>query len=122
MKGRKFLIVGGLVVAGVVAYEVCKHFCRIKDNRQETKPHAEGDFYSEKCDAPPVDPDAAPAINIYETKATVADSVKERHYEVAKVMEESLNVIFRENEKETIVTENSDTLSKTSNDLNELLK
>ena len=32
MKGFKFLIVGGIIVAGVVAYEIYKHFHVSDDN------------------------------------------------------------------------------------------
>ena len=115
MKGNRILIVGGLVVAGVIAYELYKHYKSLKGSYEVSTQDADNDI-------PPVDSSAKPASDIYETKDTVVGSVKERHYEAARVMEESLNTIFKENDEDTIVSENSDTLCKTSGDLNDLLK
>lgn len=121
MKGSKILIIGGLVVAGVIVYEIYKHYHSSKDSYQVSTPDADNTVPKQN-NTLPVDSSAKPASDIYETKGTVVTSVKERHYEAARVMEESLNTIFRENDEETIVSENIDTLSKTSSDLNGLLK
>jgi len=121
MKGGKILIIGGLVVAGVIAYEIYKHYHSSKDSYEVSTSDVDS-ATPRQNDNPPVDSSTKPASDIYETKDTVVTSVKERHYEAARVMEESLNTIFRENDEETIVSENSDTLSKTSSDLNDLLK
>lgn len=121
MKGNKILIVGGLVVAGVIAYELYKHYQSLKGSYEVSTQDADNAIPKQN-DIPPVDSSAKPASDIYETKDTVVGSVKERHYEAARVMEESLNTIFKENDEDTIVSENSDTLCKTSGDLNDLLK
>lgn len=121
MKGSKILIIGGLVVAGVVAYELYKHYRSVKDTC-ETK-HKDVDYTSPmRKDSSTVHSSEAPASDVFETKETVVDSVKERHFEAARVMEESLNTIFKENDEEVIISENSDVLNQTSNDLNDLLK
>lgn len=121
MKSNKILIIGGLVVAGVIAYELYKHYHSVKDTC-EANTKDEDSIFSKQGDNPPVDSSATPTSDVFETKETVVASVKERHYEAAKVMEESLNTIFKENDEETIVSENSDTLHQTSSDLNDLLK
>jgi len=121
MKGSKILIIGGIVVAGVVAYELYKHYRSVKDIC-ETNPKDEDYASPIQTDSPIVDSSEEPASDAFETKEAVVASVKERHYEAARVMEESLNTIFKENNEEVIVSENSDALNQTSNDLNDLLK
>lgn len=121
MKGSIFLIIGGLVVAGVVAYELCKHYHSIKDIC-EANPKDEDTTSPIRKDSSEVHYSEVPASDIFETKETIVASVKERHCEAAKVMEESLNTIFKENDEEVIGSENSDALNQTSSDLNDLLK
>ena len=121
MKGSKFLIIGGIVVAGVVAYELYKHYHSAKDTCSATSKNE--DYISPmQKDSPVVHSSEEPVSDVFETKETVVASVKERHYEAARVMEESLNTIFKENNEEDIVSENSDALNQTNNDLNDLLK
>ena len=121
MKGSKFLIIGGIVVAGVVAYELYKHYRSAKDTCNTNLKNE--DYISPmQKDGPVVHSSEEPVSDVFETKETVVASVKERHYEAARVMEESLNTIFKENNEEDIVSENSDALNQTNNDLNDLLK
>lgn len=121
MKGSKFLIIGGIVVAGVVAYELYKHYRSAKDTCN-ANPKNEDYISPMQKDSPVVHSSEEPVSDVFETKETVVASVKERHYEAARVMEESLNTIFKENNEEDIVSENSDALDQTNNDLNDLLK
>ena len=121
MKGSKILIIGGIVVAGVVAYELYKYYRSVKDIC-DTNPKDEDYASPIQTDSPIVDSSEETASDAFETKETVVASVKERHYEAARVMKESLNTIFKENNEEVIVSENSDALNQTSNDLNDLLK
>lgn len=121
MKGSKILIIGGLVVAGVIVYEIYKHHHSSKGFYEVSTSDADG-ATPKQNDNPPVDSSTKPASDIYETKDTVVASVKERHDEAARVIEESLKTIFKENDEESVASENSDTLSKTSSDLDDLLK
>ena len=121
MKSSKILIVVGLVVAGVIAYEFYKHYRSLKDTH-EADTQDEDNILSKRNTDLPVDSATKPASDIYETKNAVVASVKERHYEAAKVTEESLNTIFKEKDEEHIVSENSDTLNQTRGALDELLK
>ena len=121
MKGTKFLIIGGIIVAGVVAYELYKHYHSAKDTCRAT-PKDEDYISPMQKDSPVVHSSEEPVSDVFETKETVVASVRERHYEAARVMEESLNTIFKENNEEDIVSENSDALNQTNNDLNDLLK
>lgn len=121
MKGSKILFIGGLVVVGVVAYELYKHYHSAKDTFN-TSPKDEDYASPMQKDSSMVYSFEEPDSDTFETKEAVVASVKERHYEAARVMEESLNTIFKENSEEEIVSENSDALNQTSNDLNDLLK
>lgn len=120
MKDSKFLIVGGLVVAGVIANAIYKQYCSAKES-YEASPSDVDDASPKQKNNLPLDSSAKPTSDIYETKEAVITSVQERHYEAAKIMEESLRTIFKEND-ETIATETSDTLNQTSRDLKDLLK
>ena len=121
MKGSKILIVGGFIVAGVIAYEIYKNYHSSKDS-YEVNASSTGCTTPKQNNDLPVATSATPASDINEVKDTVISSIKERHYEAAKAMEESLNTIFKEDDKEAIVSENSDTLNQTSSNLNDLLK
>lgn len=121
MKGRIFLVLGGLAVAGFVAYEVYKHLQSDKTNEYGSS--IENDGTVKKDGESPCDEDttSASASDIYETRATVVHTVKERHSEAVMAMKESLNTIFNESD-EDVITENSETLDKTSSELDDLLK
>lgn len=122
MKGFKFLIVGGIIAAGVVAYEIYKHFHISDDNNGVNEKSEKDDSFAVKDDNIIPEPYASSGEKVYEEREAVVSSVKERHYEAAKAMEDSLNTIFRETGNEDIVTENSDALNKTGGDLEDLLK
>ena len=116
MKGNKLLIiVGGLALVGVIAYEIYKHLHDVNDDYKMDKSFTEDD-------SPASEVNAGTVAGVFEAKEAAAGSVKERHFEAAKVMEESLNTIFKESAPENIVTENDEALRKTSDDLDNLLK
>lgn len=123
MKGDKLLIIaGGLVAAGVIAYEIYKHLHDVDDGYNSDKSIAEDDSCTSQNAAPASEAHAGTVADIYEAKEAAVDSIIERHSEAAKAMEESLNTIFKDNDPENIVTENDESLRKTSDDLNDLLK
>lgn len=123
MKGNKFLIiVGGLIVTVAIAYEIYKHLHDADDGQKTGKSFTEDDLYTPPDASPASEAHAGTVTDVYEAKDTAVASVKERHFEAAKAMEESLNTIFKENDPENIVTENDETLRKTSDDLDDLLK
>ena len=122
MKERIFFIIGGFAVVGVIAYEVYKHFHNIKDGCNESKLLTEDGSCTAQVDHLSSESYTASDIDVYETREAVVGAVKERHYEAAKAMEESLNNIFKENEYEDILTEHSEILDKTSDALGDLLK
>lgn len=121
MKGRTFLIIGGIVITGVVAYEVYKHFCKPTNEECEKEPLAKDDFCATHDAAESV-AHRASATDVYEARETVGHAVRERHSEAAKAMEESLNTIFMDSDNNETVTENSESLEKTSSELGDLLK
>mgnify|MGYP003255919712 CR=1 FL=1 len=123
MKGNKLLIiVGGFVVVGVIAYEIYKHLYNVNDDYNMDKSFTEDDSCIPQDDSPASEVNAGTVAGIFEAKEAAAGSVKERHFEAAKAMEESLNTIFKGNAPENIVTENDEALRKTSDDLDDLLK
>lgn len=124
MKGSTFLIIGGIVVAGVVAYEVYKHFYKPTNKKCEKEPVVKDVFRTahDASESAFSETQTASADDLYKTRETVVHSVRERHSEAAKAMEESLNTIFSASENDEIVTENSRALGETSNDLGDLLK
>ena len=124
MEGRTFLIIGGIIVAVLVAYEVYKHFCKPTNKECEKEPVVKDDFRTahDASVSASSETHSASAADVYETRETVVHSVRERHSEAAKAMEESLNTIFSDSENDEILTENSQTLGKTSSDLGDLLK
>lgn len=124
MKGSTFLIIGGIIVAGAVVYEVYKNFQKQTKEEHKNESVVKDDFHIAH-DTPKSafsETHTASATNAYETRESVAQSVRERHREAAKAMKESLNTIFSDAEHDEIGTENSQTLEETSNDLSDLLK
>jgi hypothetical protein len=124
MKGRTFFIIGGILVAGVIAYEIYKHF-----SKPMGKIYSEKRFPSDDTSAANDVPKSEAAGNhsstadeVYKTKATatVVHSVRGRHVEAARAMEESLNTIFKETD-DGVATENSELLETTSKELDDLL-
>lgn len=94
MKGSKFLIIGGIFAAGLIVYEIYKHCYSKKDNCRGNIPNRKDNAVPNQNNNPPAESSVMPASDIYETKEAVANSIKERHYEAAKAIEESLNTIF----------------------------
>lgn len=121
MKGSKLLIVGGLVITTVIAYEVYKHYQSSKESCKECT-SADDSAEPKQNDDPPAIFSEIPVTDTYKAKESAAASVKERHFEAAKDIEESLNTIFKENNDATIVSEHSSILNQTNSDLNDLLK
>ena len=119
MKGYKFLIVGGIIFAGVVVYELYKHLHVANNNHNENETSPKDDSFTTQESNPVSEPYVSSGTNVYEEREAV---VNERHYEAVKVMEESLNTIFKESDDEGIVTENGEVLDKTSDELEDLLK
>ena len=112
------MIVGGIIVVSVVAYGVYKHRsnCRNEfENKSGQHPTPDNFAFDEVSKASATD-----VLGARET--TVVSSLKERHSEAAKVMQESLNTIFFESEDETIVTDNTNVLEKMGSDLADLLE
>lgn len=124
MKGSTFLIIGGIVVVGAVAYEVYKHFCKPTNEECKKEPVVKDDFHTahNAFESDFFDTHTASAADVYETRETIVQSVRERHSEAAKAMEESLITIFSDSENDEIVTENSENLRETSSKLGDLLK
>lgn len=122
MKGRKFLLIGSLAALGAIVYSVLKRLCGVKEFCRDNTPHIDEDFHPDENPTPAVESPDVSHVTICNTKEAAVISVKERHYEASKTMEESLNTIFKEDDSDAIVTENSDTLAKTHDDLNDLLK
>lgn len=124
MKGQSFLIIGGIVVVGVVAYEAYKHFCRPTSDECKKRTVKKDDLYTAHNDSEmsSAEVHTSSDTDVYETRESVVHSVRERHCEAAKAMEESLNTIFSDSENPEIVTENSQTLEETSSDLDDLLE
>lgn len=122
MKGRTFLLIGSLAALGAIVYSVLKHFCGVKKSCRDNTPHTDEDFHPDENPIPAVESPDVSHTTICDTKESTVISVKERHYEASKIMEESLNTIFKEDDSDAIVTENSDTLAKTHDDLESLLK
>lgn len=121
MNGSKILMIGGIVVTGVVIHKLYKRYQSAKDT--DTTPTKDKEYTSPVQKDTPMDHSfAEPVSDVLETKETVVSSVKERHHEAAESMEESLNTIFKENDEEATISENSETLEETSNALNDLLK
>ena len=122
MKKSRFLVVGFLISIGVMALGIYKSFFVKKDNHQEDTFCSNDESCSFELDDFSTDFYATPVTDVNETKEAVVSSIKERHEEASKVMEEALNTIFKENDDEIIITENSDTLNQMSNTLKDLLK
>lgn len=122
MKGHIFLIIAGIVVTSLAAYEVCKSFCKT------TSKDCKKDSTYNDCiqNAPNVSKTeeiyTKAATDGYKTKEVAIRSMRKRHIAAAKAMEESLNIIFNDSKNNDIVTENSPILGETRNDLDDILK
>lgn len=122
MRTHTLLVITGIVIAGAVAYTTYRHFYKTK-NEDRKKGSAPNGGINNAPDAPISEKvHTSPTTDVYETREAVAHSVRERHSAAAKAMEESLNTIFNDSKNDDIVTENSQILTETSSDLDDLLK
>ena len=117
---RKFLIIGGIVATGMGAYMIYK---RVKTNKfhECTKYKVNGDAVKSTRNTG-TETHIASVDDVYAVKTATGCSVKDRHNEAAKVLEDSLSTIFKEGDRDTIATENDESLDETKNALDDLLK
>lgn len=126
MKGQTVLIIGGIVISGMISYEIYKHFSKFTDKECKKKLRPKNNSLrsvvhnSSELESPGTH--TSSCTKVYEAREAVVHSVRERHGKAAKAMEESLNTIFNDSEDGAVVTENDQALEETSNDLNNLLK
>lgn len=119
MKGSAFLVVGGLVVVGAVAYGVYRYMASTKETT--VKPSHESDIQKTEHQTEKATTTPPVVADLDKTKEDVIASMKATRKEAAQAIEGSLNTIFNEAE-EDLVTENTETLNKISSDLEDLLK
>ena len=92
MKCRTLLIAGGIIVAGVVAYEIYRHRNNHNEFVKRSNPENSMSLTSKKISADKTPKDTTTDIGV--VREAVASSLRDRHREAAKVMQESLNTIF----------------------------
>lgn len=109
MKGSIALVIGGVVVVGISAYAIFK---QLQSSKEEPPQQSNTPIRKEE----PVSSD------FIQAKKVAASAIKDRHIEAARVINESLQTIFKEKDIENIRTENSEALDKIDNDLNDLQK
>lgn len=119
MKGRTFLIMGGVVVVSAVAYAVYKHI-QNNNNEECVNSTVDNDIF-ENASNVSVEIHSTSTVDVYETREAVVHSVKERHSEAAAAMAESLNTVFNEANNDEIVIENSEALNEIGSELDDLL-
>lgn len=119
MKSSAILFVGGLVVAGAVAYGVYRYINSQKNT--VVKPPHESDINSTEQRTENTTTSSPVVADLNSTKEEAVSSFKVTRKEAEKAIEESLNTIFS-GTTEDIVTENAETLNKISSDLEGLLK
>jgi hypothetical protein len=117
MKGGTFIVVGGLVLAGVAGYIIYKQLTRTKSGDDNKEPQHK--TMSNEGDTTVTTTEINTEFS--DIKDNSATSVNARHYAALQTIKESLTNITGKDE-EVIVTDNSATLDKTSSDLDDLLK
>jgi hypothetical protein len=122
MKKRIFLIMAGIVAASVGAYRVCRRLGKTMSKECNKKSTSNDSVHNTQDVSTSEETYTSTAADVCETREVVVHSVRERHSEAAKAMEQSLNTVFNDSINDDIVTENSQTLGKTSGDLDDLLK
>ena len=121
MKKRTFLVIAAIVVAGVVAYKICRYLCRTTSKERNKKSTSNDSVHNAPDVSTSEETYTSTATDACETREAVVHSVRERHTEAAKAMEQSLNTVFNDSKNDDIVTENSQTLGEISSDLDDLL-
>lgn len=113
MKKTAFIIIGGAVVAGVVAYGVYKF---VQQRREGSQP---GDINLTPNAAAGAAPETDPVIS--NNGDENLSEIRERHSEASQIIRESLETIFDEEQQE-VKTEIEDTLDSIDTKLDDLLK
>ena len=109
MKGSIALVIGGVVVVGIAAYVIYKRLQPAKEEQSQQS-------------NTPVRKEGPTTSDFTQVKEDAASAIKDRHVEAAQVINESLQTIFNEKDVENVKTENSETLDKIDDDLDDLLK
>ena len=123
MKKRTFLVAAVIVITGVVAYKVCRYLYKTTSKECNKKSTSNDDSVHNAADvATSEEIYTSTDTDVYGTREAVVHSIRKRHSEAAKAMEQSLNIVFNDSENDDIVTENSQIFGETSSDLDDLLK
>ena len=122
MKKRTFLVAAVIVITGVVAYKVCRYLYKTTSKECNKKSTSNDSVHNAPDVSTSEETYTSTATDACETREAVVHSVRERHTEAAKAMEQSLNTVFNDSKNDDIVTENSQTLGEISSDLDDLLK
>ena len=109
MKGSIALVIGGAVVVGIAAYIIYKQLQSSKEEQPLQR-------------NTPVSKEEPTTSDFTQVKEDAASAIKDRHVEAAQVINESLQTIFNEKDIENVETENSETLDKIDDALDDLLK
>ena len=107
------ILVGGLII-GIITY---KNLCKAKNNKC-TRIINKKDMFK-TSGAYSTEMHVAQATN---AKESAIREIRGRHHEAANVIEKSINTILNDSIDDGSVTENSETLRKADNDLNDLLQ
>lgn len=119
MKSSTFLVIGGFVIAGAVAYGVYRYMESAKKTTVEIS--RENDITKTEHQTEKAATDPLVADDLGTIKEATISSVKAMHKEAAQAIEESLNTIFNGAE-EDLVTENTEILNKISSNIEDPLK
>jgi len=109
MKGSMVLVIGGVIVVGIAAYVIYK---KLQPSKEEQPQQSSA----------PIRKEAPVTSDFVQTKEDAASAIKSRHIEASQIINESLQTIFNEKDIENVKTENSETLDKIDDDLDDLLK
>lgn len=119
MKGSTFLVAGGLVVVGAVAYGVYRYIVSPK-KATATSPR-ESDITETERQVENTTTTSPVVADLDKTKEEAIASMKATRKEAEQAIETSLNTIFS-GTPEDVVTENSETFNEISSNLEDLLK
>ena len=122
MKKRTFLVAAVIVITGVVAYKVCRYLYKTTSKECNKKSTSNDSVHNAPDVATSEEIYTSTDTDVYGTREAVVHSIRKRHSEAAKAMEQSLNIVFNDSENDDIVTENSQTYGETSSNHDDLLK